>query len=76
MSNIRVVIIEDNAIVAESLAQFLGEAKHIEIAFSARSFEDFEEAHLAKNSFDIVLLDINLPGMNAIQAIQIGRAHV
>jgi DNA-binding NarL/FixJ family response regulator len=69
MSKIRIVIIEDNAIVGESLTQFFAQSARIEVAGLWRSIEDFNDAGLARGAFEIMLLDINLPGMDGIQAI-------
>lgn len=69
MSKIKIVIIEDNAIVGESLIQFFEQSDRIEVVALWRSIEDFQEAGLARNAFEVMLLDINLPGMDGIQAI-------
>ena len=65
---IKLVIIEDNAIVGESLSQFFTASDRIELIGLWRSIEDFNEAGLASHAFEIMLLDINLPGMDGIQA--------
>lgn len=69
MGMIKLVIIEDNAIVGESLSQFFTASDRIELIGLWRSIEDFNEAGLASHAFEIMLLDINLPGMDGIQAI-------
>jgi DNA-binding NarL/FixJ family response regulator len=69
MTKIKLVIIEDNKVVGESLSQFFEPKTNIDFISLWRSIEDFQQAHLAQDAFDIMLLDINLPGMNGIQAI-------
>jgi DNA-binding NarL/FixJ family response regulator len=69
MAQIKLIIIEDNAVVGESLSQFFATNAQIEVVALCRSIEDFQQAHFSENAFDIMLLDINLPGMNGIQAI-------
>jgi DNA-binding NarL/FixJ family response regulator len=66
--DIRIVIIEDDQIIREGYALLIGQAEGYQVV---NSYESFDEAakSIADDSPDVVLLDIELPGTNGIQAI-------
>ncbi|MBJ7882907.1 response regulator [Gelidibacter salicanalis] len=70
MKNIRLAIIEDDALVQESLCDFFDVLSHTECVLVASSIESFlkDFPHLEK-TLDIILLDINLLGMSGIDGI-------
>ena len=64
---ISVAIVEDDAGIRESLADFLGRAKGVRcIAVYSNAEEALRE--LKVQTPDVVLMDINLPGMSGIEA--------
>ncbi len=70
MAQIHLSIIEDEALVRESLADFLSAQADFEIHSIANSVETF----LALQKIDapqILLLDINLPGMSGLEGIHL-----
>lgn len=69
MDKIRVVIADDHAMVREGLKQILELEKDIAVVAQASNGE--EAVKLAKECQpDVVLMDINMPGMNGLQAIE------
>lgn len=66
--DIRIVIIEDDQIIREGYALLIGQTDGYQVV---NSYESFDEAakSIAEDSPDVVLLDIELPGTNGIQAI-------
>jgi DNA-binding NarL/FixJ family response regulator len=66
---IHVAIIEDDTLVRESLAEFLGNEPGICCALVADSVENFLAKAEHVPHLDIVLSDIGLPGINGLKAI-------
>ena len=70
MKDIKIAIIEDDAIVQESLNDFFEGLPKIECLLISPSVEDFlKELHTLKTTPDVLLLDINLLGMSGIEGI-------
>jgi len=71
MEDIKLAIIEDDAVIKESLETFLSEHPSIDITISETSVEAFlDKAQAAdKPEANVMLLDIGLPGMTGIQGI-------
>ncbi len=67
----RLVIIEDNIAVKDGFALLIDSISHYEVIDTYVSCEDALE-QLAEDRPDIILLDLNLPGMNGIAGI----AHI
>jgi DNA-binding NarL/FixJ family response regulator len=67
-ANIRVVIIEDDKILLQTYKQLIEAESGITIANGYTSFESAER-YLADDGPDIVLLDIQLPGISGIEAV-------
>ncbi len=67
--NIRVAIVEDDEQVRENLARLVGEAKGFECA---ATFSSGEQAlgELPRRAFDVVLMDINLPGISGVECVR------
>ncbi len=63
---IRVYIVDDHYIVIEGLKTLLQNEKDIEVVGHAMSAEACLQ-YFILNTADIILMDINLPGMNGIQ---------
>lgn len=78
--SIRVVIIEDDKILLQTYAELIGAEEGITIVNGYTSFEHAER-HITHDQPDIILMDIQLPGISGIEAIpfvkkQLPRAHV
>ncbi|HTD99660.1 MAG TPA: response regulator transcription factor [Mucilaginibacter sp.] len=77
---IRVVIIEDDKILLQAYKQLIEAEDGIVVVNGYTSFEHAEK-YLADDNPDIVLLDIQLPGISGIEAIpkikrQLPKVHV
>ena len=73
MKRISIGIIEDDPVVQKSLRSFLGANPKFEISFVVNSIEAFQ-ALLPQSlpySADIILLDIQLPGMSGLEGIRV-----
>lgn len=68
-NNIRVIIIDDHPIVLQGFANILSTEKDVELV---ASFVNAKEGigYLASNYVDVVLLDINMPEINGIEACE------
>jgi DNA-binding response OmpR family regulator len=68
----RVLIVEDEAVVARQIASALTEAGH-----DPKAVHDGETAldEVRKTSFDLIVLDIRLPGIDGFQVLQRLRAQ-
>ena len=64
----KVSIIEDNRNFLESLQLYLEKEQKIAVVRTAGSIEEFMDLH-HKESTDLVLLDVQLPGKSGIDAI-------
>jgi DNA-binding NarL/FixJ family response regulator len=71
MENIKLAIVEDDPLIRESLENFLQEHPAISISLVKDSMEAFLEAikDADRQKLDVLLLDIELPGMSGIQGI-------
>lgn len=66
---IKVFIADDHAIVRKGLKQILSETSDMSVTAEASSGEEALKK-IANNKFDIVLLDISLPGRNGLDILR------
>jgi DNA-binding NarL/FixJ family response regulator len=66
---IKILIADDHAIVREGLKQIVGEEKDIIVSGEAATASELMEL-LQKESFDLVILDINMPGKSGLEALK------
>ncbi|HVY06623.1 MAG TPA: response regulator transcription factor [Burkholderiales bacterium] len=66
---IRLLIVDDHAIVRHGLRQVVSESADIEVAAEAGSSAEAVRL-LRDNSYDLVLLDISLPDKNGIETLK------
>ncbi len=67
---ISILMIDDHSIVRNGIKMMLGTTDDIEIVAEAESAEEAQRL-LHKGIFDVVLLDIELPGMNGFEFLKI-----
>jgi two-component system chemotaxis response regulator CheB len=70
MKPIRVLIVEDSAVVRQLLAHIIGSDPRFEIVAAAASAEEALDI-LQRTIPDVISLDIRLPGMNGLEATRI-----
>jgi DNA-binding NarL/FixJ family response regulator len=66
---IKILIADDHSIVREGLKQVVGEETDIIVTGEAAEASELMDL-LKKNSFDIVILDINMPGKSGLEALK------
>jgi DNA-binding NarL/FixJ family response regulator len=66
---IKILIADDHTIVREGLKQILAETPDMVVADEASNGHEVL-AKIEKNDFDVILLDISMPGMNGIDALK------
>jgi len=69
---IRILIADDHQIVRAGLSQFLAEQGDMEVAGEAADGDEML-ALVRRESFDVVLLDIAMPGKNGIDCLRVLR---
>jgi len=67
MKKIRVMIVEDSAVVSALLEYCIGRDPRLEVCAMAASAEEALEM-LERNSPDVIAMDIQLPGMDGLEA--------
>lgn len=75
MERIKVLIVDDHPLVREGLIKILSTDERIEVAGSAENGEQAVELAL-KIKPDIILMDINLPVLNGIEATRIIKSRI
>jgi DNA-binding NarL/FixJ family response regulator len=68
MQNIKVIIIEDDETIRNGYAYLIGSVSGYEVLNTYPSYES-AEPFLAAQSADVILLDVELPGINGVDAI-------
>ncbi len=70
MSTIKLGIVEDEPLVLENLELFLNAQPHIDVILTENSVEAFLENLPVNTDINMVLLDINLPGISGLEGIR------
>ncbi len=71
----RIAIVDDKQPNRVSLQEKLSFLKDIEVAFTAANGEDFlQQIKAQKQDIDVVLMDIDMPIMNGIEAVNTGSS--
>lgn len=65
----RVLLIDDNYMLSQGLAILFSAQRDLELVASLSTLEG-ADAHVRSNSIDVVLLDLGMPGGNAIELIR------
>ncbi len=71
---IRVLVADDHAVVRRGLSQIIEETPDIEVAAEAADGAGVL-ARMREGSYDVVVLDINMPGMDGLDALKQVRAE-
>lgn len=71
---IRVAIVEDNDGLRQNLQMLLSYYEELKVVCSYSNAEDFL-ADYAEHSPDVVIMDINLPGLSGIKAVELIKAY-
>lgn len=69
IEKIKIIIADDHAIVREGLKQIVAEEKDIIVAGEAENVNSLMEL-LKKESWDLIVLDINMPGKSGLEALK------
>jgi len=71
-SNLRIVLIEDNAMLARGVVQALGDIGHgVDWLSSGTEGDEF----LARHGAELAIIDVNLPGQNGLEIVRAMRAR-
>ena len=68
----KLIIVEDNAFALQAISDKLANFSDIVISYVARNGQEVLEFLKQNNSVDLILMDIEMPVMNGIEAIAVG----
>lgn len=71
---LRVLIADDHEMILDMFAMYLGSAAGMSVT-TARDLEAADALIVAKGPFDVVLLDLNMPGMNGMTGLKRAIRH-
>jgi DNA-binding NarL/FixJ family response regulator len=67
---IKICIVDDHPVVRSGLKQLINQEKDIDVVFETSNAEDMFSILNEANEIDLVVLDIALPGMDGMEALQ------
>lgn len=70
---LKLLVVEDHALVREGLVRLLGQLEHGAVVLDAPDFESALNVLDAEGEFDLVLLDLALPGIDGFAGLDILR---
>jgi len=71
---INILIVDDHLIVREGIKRIINDVPDMSIVAEASNGNDAMELIL-KNNYDIILMDISMPGLNGLQTLKLIRKH-
>ena len=74
LMNTRIALCEDNENFRESLKQFIEDTPGFSVTTSLPSAQNVVE-HISNDLPDLILMDIDMPGMSGIQATSLIKSH-
>lgn len=74
MADIKVALCEDNETFRESLMQFIDDSPGFSVVCTCSSADNIIEL-VQKNKPDVILMDIDMPGINGIKATEMVKSH-
>src|SRR6185503_21279677 len=74
MSNIRVILFDDNDLLRESIEMLLEDAEDLEPVGSFAHCRDVVR-NINHTQPDVVIMDIDMPGMNGIEGVKLIRKN-
>lgn len=74
MADIKVALCEDNEAFRESLMQFIDDSPGFKVVCTCSSADNII-ALIQKHKPDVILMDIDMPGINGIKATELVKSH-
>ena len=76
MDTIRIALVDDHALFRNGLKLLLDNIKNFKVVTEAKNGKEFVDQLSPDNAPDVVLMDINMPIMNGIEAAKAATARV
>ncbi len=71
---INILIVDDHVIVREGIKRIINDTKDMKIVSEAANGHDAMEL-ISKNKYNLILLDISMPGENGLQTLKLIKKH-
>jgi len=71
---INILIVDDHLIVREGIKRIINDTRDMKIVAEASSGQEALDLIL-KNKYDLILLDISMPGQNGLQTLKLIKKH-